>query len=391
MADTERRTTPPRRPSAFLRLRRHAFRSLPAFVWLGGLMTFVWLYGRHHPSGPIDGFATETVYSIAAPTTGRLQSLTVNLQENVQSGQLLAGLDTEELQLRLKAATTELERLRAELEREEVLRSTTARELQREIATDSIQELRRFARDREETHIDYLRAIARQEEDQIHLHGISLELARQQDLQSKGLSSDSELNQVKTTHDSLAKRISEYALVVASLKQRHAESRQRYDDFAGQADPLVTAIDPLVEPFRWAIEAQQVAIEQLALARTQLALRAPVAGQIDEILIRPGEYVAAGQPILTIIDTDPSEVIAYVNEAWQANIKPGVRAILQRKSDRTRVATHVLRTGSRITRIPDRSTGDTNIVRFALPIFLARPDGMELIPGEAFTVKILED
>jgi hypothetical protein len=44
-----------------------------------------------------------------------------------------------------------------------------------------------------------------------------------------------------------------------------------------------------------------------------------------------------------------------------------------------------------MTRVPERSTGDASIVRYALPVFLAVPEGMRPTPGEMFTVRLIDN
>ena len=64
--------------------------------------------------------------------------------------------------------------------------------------------------------------------------------------------------------------------------------------------------------------------------------------------------------------------------------------MLERRADRTRVETTVLRKGPRVERTADRVTGDPNVLRYGIRVYLACPPELEAIPGEAFDVTLLQ-
>jgi len=72
----------------------------------------------------------------------------------------------------------------------------------------------------------------------------------------------------------------------------------------------------------------QLAVDQarLASARTavsKMTLNAPFAGQVGLRQVSVGEYVTAGQELVTLVRTDPIEVDFSVPETEQARIRPG--------------------------------------------------------------------
>jgi multidrug resistance efflux pump len=65
------------------------------------------------------------------------------------------------------------------------------------------------------------------------------------------------------------------------------------------------------------------AVAQAALQRSYAELRVPEAGQVSEIIHRPGELVVLGTPILTLAQLDTVKVHAAVDETQVGAIRPG--------------------------------------------------------------------
>ncbi|MCM2265486.1 MAG: efflux RND transporter periplasmic adaptor subunit [Desulfuromonadales bacterium] len=73
----------------------------------------------------------------------------------------------------------------------------------------------------------------------------------------------------------------------------------------------------------------QQAEESLALARTRLGyaeLAAPLGGVVLSENVEPGEFVAAGTPVVTIGELDPVWLRAYINETDLGRVKLGQTA-----------------------------------------------------------------
>jgi HlyD family secretion protein len=371
------------------RLVRQAGRTVPIVVWIGVLGVALWLFERQRVVGSnrASAYAVETLFTVASQSPGHLATLAVGLHRPVAAGEILASLDGRGVELRLAGARAELERLRAELKRQQLL------QLQGDVERTAARtaDLRRFASEREQAHLDVLSLQASQEENRIRLLGLELELTRQVELQRQGLASGSRFDDVKTGRDALHKRIAEHERMLAELRQRHEQAGVRYEQFAREASGPDPAADPLFAPYRYAIEAQQVALEEVALLRTSLALRAPAAGIVDEILVRPGEFVAAGQPVLKLVEPRPSEIVAWVDEVGHQGVHVGSKAMLERAADRSRFEAVVVRKANRMQPVPARATGDPNLIAYGLPIHLACPAEVTAVPGEAFTVRFLEE
>ncbi|MCS7170292.1 MAG: efflux RND transporter periplasmic adaptor subunit, partial [Candidatus Kapabacteria bacterium] len=99
----------------------------------------------------------------------------------------------------------------------------------------------------------------------------------------------------------------------------------------------------LYEKYRRAWEAQAVAEVQylnakqqwealerrLETLREQLAqtrITAPFAGLVDEVMVKPGEFLAPGMPAVRLANTSSLYISAEISEAYAGSLKPGLRA-----------------------------------------------------------------
>jgi membrane fusion protein, multidrug efflux system len=80
-----------------------------------------------------------------------------------------------------------------------------------------------------------------------------------------------------------------------------------------------------------ALAGRQQAIEALREAEQmveQTRLRAPFAGVVEERLVRGGEQVTPGEPLVRLVGAGPRIVTAGLPERFAADIQPGARAVV---------------------------------------------------------------
>ncbi|HEX4886318.1 MAG TPA: HlyD family efflux transporter periplasmic adaptor subunit [Casimicrobiaceae bacterium] len=76
----------------------------------------------------------------------------------------------------------------------------------------------------------------------------------------------------------------------------------------------------------------QAALEALAQAQwrvDQKVQSAPVAALVEDTLYRPGEWVAAGTPVVSLLPPGNVKVRFYVPEALVATVRPGAQALVR--------------------------------------------------------------
>lgn len=88
----------------------------------------------------------------------------------------------------------------------------------------------------------------------------------------------------------------------------------RQQEFAAEAAAELPE-DTVLAPLRWQLQAQENAIERLAAAAAQLDLRAPMAGVVASLPHQGGEWLAAGDTVLTIVAAEAEHILAFVPAA----------------------------------------------------------------------------
>lgn len=133
----------------------------------------------------------------------------------------------------------------------------------------------------------------------------------------------SELSALTVERDALAKGI-----FVGDSYNDRPQSAQRLDEVETQIVTLGAELEIARTQALWAQVAVSAERKRLAMQR-ETELRAPVAGEVWEVLAAPGENVIAGEPLLNIIDCSSPLVTAVVSEAVYNSLVRGTPAAFQ--------------------------------------------------------------
>ena len=176
--------------------------------------------------------------------------------------------------------------------------------------------------------------------------------------------------------------------LVEMMRERFEEAESRYEKFAGENIEEIPRTEILLKPLEFAVKVQEVRIEQAYLAITKLVLRAPACGKVETILRRPGEFVAMGQPVVSIVDPRSVEVVAYLPEARILHIEEGASVTLRRKADPEEFfPSTVAHLSSSVQQLPARLTPGALTPSWGLAVHIPVPETLEVKPGEAIEVR----
>jgi len=399
-------------PTSFLsRLRRHI---LPILVWLSVVACVVGLFTRRSQRFEVLGIAQGQVRQIAATCTGRLKSVPVSLFEQVEVGQTLAVVDTildneqlleAELKSQLAAATAEIEHLVAQLvpTQEALLAEEADREINR------VGEMRRFLVDVEQTRLQILDLRSQIASDRIVLEDLAIEVKITEDLLEKEAVAPYELQKVKVQYNSLAKKTEEDQHMLEQAKSDLGQAQQRYGEYA-RKHPFHPSVNDALDVIRKEIGVQEHLMNGLlsqleALkSREALELKSPFDGVVvglqantnevafrrpgENVLRRPGEVVTAGDPIFAVAETEPSEIIAYVNEAQLGQVREKMPVELIKNTQPSQIAwSEVIFVGPTAELMPERLWRNISIPQWGRPIIVNIPEGLELVPGEIVGIR----
>ena len=241
------------------------------------LAAFVLLAGCGGPPSPaVQGYVEGEFVYVSSPLAGTLSALPVQRGDRVRAGDPLFVLDSVP---------------------EKAARDQAAGQLAQ--AQAALDDLKKGKRPFE---IQSVQAQLSQAQDAFALAG--RELARQEQLAAvPGAAAQQDLDRARSTRDQDSQRV---AQLEADLTTAQTGSRE---DQIAAADAAVRALQAALIRGDWDL--------------TQKSQTAPAAGLIFDTLYRPGEWVAAGRPVVVLLPPENVKVRAFVAETRVGAIHPG--------------------------------------------------------------------
>jgi len=386
-------------PISFLsRLRRHI---IPILVWLGAVACVVGLFGRRSQRFEVLGIAQGQIRQIASTSTGRLKSISVQLFEQVSLGQPVAVVDTildneqpqDQLQAQLDTILAEIEHLTAQLvpTQDDLLAEKADRE------TNRLSDSRRFAVDVENARLEILRYRALIETDRIMLEDLALEIQTIKELVAKEALAPYELQKAQVQYETLATKIEENEQLLEQAKIALKQTQQRYDEYT-RYRPHHPSVEDALDVIRKAIKIQERRMDELLVQiealepRKTLSLVAPIGGVVSQIMHWPGEAISASEPILTITEVKPTEIIAYASAEQVNQIQKGMTVELIKKSESNKIEiarSQIIYVGPIVEQLPLRLWRNQNVPEWGRPFLIKAPPQMKLISGEIVGIRRL--
>lgn len=390
-------------------------RVIPVLVWLAAVIIVIGLFSHRARRFEALGIVQGQVRQISLSCVGRVKSIPVELFEKVNKGQILAVMDTipdnekqlldAELKAQLAAIIVERERLNAQLTetKEQLLADKTDRE------AGIIEQKRRFAVDVDNIKLRILELKATIASDQITLRDLAMEVKIVDGLLKRGAVERYELQKAKVQYESLARKIkeNESALQQAQINLEQALSREKKYAEYELYQPETTIV---LETIRQSIEAQEYLMDRVleqykALqSRESVELKAPFDGVVipvplqanetprpgEKMIRRAGEVVTAGEPILSVIESQPSEIIGYVTETQANRIQEGMEIELIKVSEPAQtVRSRITYVGPAVEQMPMRWWRNPNTPQWGRPFRIEAPAQMNLTIGEKVGIRRL--
>ncbi len=375
---------------------------MPVLVWVGVLLCVIALFYRRSQRFEVIGIAQGRVHQVAAPCDGQLKIVCVDLFDEVAKGQTLAALDDELVKAQMAAICAEIEHLMAQLiPTQEQLLAEAAN-----LETTRVGDHRRFFVDVENLQLRVLELRVLIASDRITLEDLAIEVKVLQDLVRQDAIAPYELQRVQAQYNSLAKKIEENEHLLEQAKIDLGQAQQRRDEFVSR-QLQHPSVDSALEVIRKEAQVQEKLLDQLMVQRASLVIKAPVDGIVIQIqanansvalrrpgegvLRRPGEVVLAGDPILTIAEPRPTEVIGYAREDqinWIHEGKAVELVELVQRGGKAQVATsQVTRVGPAIEQLPQQLWRNPNFPQWGRPFLVKIPPQMTLALGERVGIR----
>jgi HlyD family secretion protein len=230
--------------------------------------------GRRGPAGHQGYIEGEFVY-VAAPLGGQLEKLAVTRGARVEAGAPLFALEQ----------SAELSTLREAAER---LRQSQAR----------LADIRKGSRPSELAALEARLAQARASTELS-----ARELERATRLHQTSVMSDGDFDRLRLNHEANTKQVNEIAAQLETAQ------------LGGRSDVIAAAEADAA--------AAQAAVDRAGWAVAQKSRAAPQAALVYDTLFREGEFVAAGQPVVSLLPPDNVKVRFFVSEKEFAALKAG--------------------------------------------------------------------
>ena len=328
-------------------------RNVSLGVWIAGAaIATVWGMARTQSiEAPAVGYAL--AQDVSALETARILEVAVKLHDHVESGALVARLDTEPLVRERDVVAAELLAAQAQLQ------------------TDAALDARRFAQGSESARLAEAELRVKLQEDRALKEGYDARLVQLQGLVAQGAGSTWEVEDLQRDLGVVTQRIAEEerALDVASSSAADAEARN-------------TNQPPTNE---WELVASERRLQQLESRIGQFDLSSRVAGQVVAVYRGPGDVVAAGDPVVRVVPEAASEALAYLPPTSIRHIQPGSLAKVVRPTGEV-VKASVRSVGASPEQLPALLWQNSAAPEWGVPVLMDLEGAVA--PGEPLRVRL---
>lgn len=356
---------------------------LALLVWLLAVGGVAWIFSHRVQHFEFTGLARARQSEVSSAADGYLRSLNVDLYQNVEAGQIVAQLDDGMIMAQVEVLKANVERLRTELKAEDakVRGQGNVRLSKAQADLANI----RAAEDR--NHLDALGLKTQVETDRIEEQRLGLEVGRMQKLLEARACSQQEFDTARLKHDEVARRIAENTTRLTQTESAWRDALRQRETYTGQM-PQTTDIDIALEPIRASIHVQELSLEELSVKRNATLLRAPLSGQVVQVLCQAGQAVKPGEAILLIGERSTREVVGYMAEVAPTDVRENMTVEVARAAQPDQsVAAFVSRVSPAIELLPQHLWVDANHPRYGRPFVVSLSKLLPLVPGERMVIR----
>lgn len=304
--------------------------------------------------------------TVISPSAGLITNLNVSVNSRVRAGDIVALIDVRD------SRTYPVE--------QQILSNQVA------VARMSLEPLV----DQQRVSVDYhrLRIILLQEKVELATAEVDLTLA------------DSELTRIKKLFDQ--NLVSEIEFDLAQKRQEVLQVQVRekgelireVEAELALISEMVRGIDDTAESLRdTARTLEQLQLKIAVEKSSPVTLRAPISGVIISVNHRTGEFVEAGEPIITIASDTAERIVGYVRHPISITPEEGMNVdVTTRRPDKKRAVGRVLNIGAVMEPLdsPFRLSPDPEVFpESGLSITISLPAALPAMPGELVDLRLI--
>lgn len=345
----EKDKLPPIPTPASQRWREFRIQVLPFVVFLSVLSGIVYLWNAYVQPVGVIGSAETNMVNVTSLSDGLITELYVERFQNVTNGQLIAivvNTDPELLRAQIESAQADIKVLAARNSVDVQRTDQSYRQMQQDLL--GLRVAQAIAQ------VDWLQA--------------SNDWAREEVQFKQGISPLATLQTLQAKRDAYAAAIDERGKQMEDLKKSLQElgSGRKAEDLDAFA------------------EATEKKGRELELMLKPSKLVAPISGMVSLVHHVQNERVLRGMPIVSISDPETRRIIAYIRQpVVEVPSTNDFARISTRSQPRQSGRGQILHVGAQLEPInPAMLSPDTKRMEVGLPIVVAVPNGIHLVPGE---------
>jgi multidrug resistance efflux pump len=362
-------------------------------IWLAILTAAFLLYITGSSSVDSLGVAQPKEHKVAVTHLGRLGTLEVREGALVRKGQLLARMDVAEIEAQLAVARADLDKTLALVPAASV-----------HLASDSFATRRGLLSELEQADTELAALAASTAREQAELQAVVRELNQEQELLSRGLVRADHANVLVLRKEALEQSVRGAPARMHAVQRRASAARDRVRDWdhlfsvrgAGAGHRGENSSDARTArllPLEAGVQEKRVIVENLEQKRRQAEVTAPVDGYVQNIVVREGDVIQPGSPIITLVERTATQIIAYASERLWLKLDTGQQvSVLSRSSGNgfmPSVSARGVVTGvaGSVTLLPNRVWANPHIPMYGREVYIRLTDAVEFSPGESLEVR----
>ena len=353
----EKDRLPPIPTPSSQRWREFRIRVLPfvVFMMVVAAIAFLWR-GYVQPFGVV-GFADTNLVAVTSLQDGVLSGLAVERFQTVAAGDVVGYVvhgDPELIKAQISSAQAELEVLRVRLRGDDIRNDQGYQQFRQDLLLQRVTQ-----------------AVARAD-----FFQVSNDLRRATQQLKELTIAEAQYDAIKGKFDALVAGIQERAKLIQDNEK--TLELLRPNNAVPQASPVTAAIEAKAK--------------ELELLLRPIPLKAPISGMISILHHLPGEHVLRGAPIVSISDPETRRIIGYIRQpVLRAPTTNDFVLITTRSQPRQVGRARILRVGAQLESINSALLSvDSKRMEIGLPILVAVPAGIRLLPGEFVGLSLIE-
>jgi multidrug efflux pump subunit AcrA (membrane-fusion protein) len=343
-------------------------------VWALAALAAVVLWMRSSVvGGGLPAVVDAQAHQLGPVEAGRLVAVLVAAGDDVSPGQVVARMDTTDIDAELEVQKALLTEYVAEVEATSILYAEESRDRRLSVSSDLAKVRAALAEARGQE-------AARQAE----IGALRGELERLDAAMRDRLTVVDKLGEMKARQESLSNE-SRYA--PAALKA--------WSDLARQVESTLSELGEgdfakRLGPFRARAETQSRRVQQLIELRERRTIRSPVLGRVTSVLRAAGDSVGTAEPFIRIAPLGSQRVTAYLPEEQARGVGVGtpIEAIPRDRTATLTAAGVVERLGAEIVLLPMQLWVTPEQPRYGRPVHVRLTGDAQLLPGEIVSVHV---